>query len=191
MNNRITKAKITKDKIIDDIGLAEILEGKAHRDHKGIKCDWIAHEDLIRAFMALTPHVAFICMLPEVQGQTLDQEPDVSNFEVHSFAIVGEDETEGITITASRILDNGLTHTFSTPILRWDNGQYPYIAELAEADYNLRNEIALYYDGKAAPKRQLEFFDENLNPDNLNLHDEGVTVSPEKPKRKKKVTKVN
>jgi len=179
---RITKAKLTKDLIVEDIGLRETLEGgKAHRDHKGAKGDWIAHDDLVWAFRALNPHFAFINQIPEVEGLSLDQVPFVETCDVTSFSISGDPESEGISISGTRTLDNGLVQTLSSPTVKYDFEGYAYGQELSEVAYAVQEEVKAYYEGKSAPKRQMELFEENLGEDNVESEE------PKKKSRKKKV----
>ncbi|RKD18987.1 hypothetical protein BCY91_14010 [Pelobium manganitolerans] len=187
MINRITKAKITKEKTIDGIEFSEKLLNKAKRDHKGVKCDWIAHKDLEEAFHALNPHVAHICELTGPLDEWNEAER-FSDIEVSSFTVSGEDEYEGVTISAQRTLGSGLVMSLNTPFIRWDNDTYPFISELAQCVNALQEEIHLYYDGKQAPKRQLEMF----AGDDLSTEISTVSDDEEKPKpkRKQKVVKL-
>ncbi|WP_129714642.1 hypothetical protein [Pedobacter sp. SYP-B3415] len=187
--NRIVKASITADMVVENIGLMETMEGRAHREHKGIKCDWIAHEDLVNAFKALTPHVALICELPEAEGAGLEDE--FESLTVKGFSIGGEEDHEGITITATRILVSGLTMNINTPFVKWTDGSYLHITDLASAAYQLQEEVNLYYQGKQAPKRQLEMFADEMEAE-LSLSDDGVEELAAEPKKRgrKKVTKI-
>lgn len=184
----VKKAKLNKEKTLSNIAFTEAIDDKAHKDHENVKCDWIAHTDLEKVFESLAPHVAFICELPEAQGHDLESFSEtVNTITVNSFSVSDSGDEEGVTISATRQLNYGRQMTINTPFLKYSD-EYEYTSELGQSIEACREEVKLYLAGKAAPKRQLEIWNE-MDAEDLNLGEEGVTLNI-KPVKKKKVVKV-
>lgn len=187
----VKKAKLNKEKTLSNIAFTEAIDDKAHKDHENVKCDWIAHTDLEMVFLALAPHVAFLCELPEAQGHDLESfRETVNTITVNSFSVSDSGDEEGVTLSATRVLNYGRQMTINTPFLKYSD-VYEFMSELGESIEACREEVKLYLAGKAAPKRQLSIFDE-MDEEDLQLGEDGIQVSvQEKPeKKKKRVVKV-
>lgn len=189
----VKKARLTKDStIVDKIMFVEKLEDGSLREVEGAKCDWIAHDDVRVAFELLNPHVGFLCYLLEASGKTLDQVHTFTTITVQSFTISGDEEEgeEGFTISAIHVLPNGKSMPINTPFMKFSE-EYEYMDELGSALHACQEEVLKYYEGKAAPKRQMDMFEQNLGEEDLSLHEEGVKVAKgAKAKKSKKMEEV-
>ena len=193
---KITKAKLTKEQTVEKIGFIETNDDESKKTVENAKGDWIAHQDLVEAFNRLTPHLILLCEQPEASSIDVDNIESISTvpgYTVSSFTIAGEEEDEGFTISGTRLLNSGKVLPLNTPFQKWDDAApYEYISEVGEVISSLQYHVEQYLEGKRAPKRQLEMvFEENLDPvdpDDLDLHDEGVEMK--KKAKKKKAVKV-
>jgi len=123
-----------------------------------------AHQDLVRAFKELIPHL--ILLTESIEGKSLD---DVSkdvrfkNFEARSFSIGGNDEHRGCVISGVRTLNGNKVISLNTPFTRFepdtDAGQYEYLEELQAAIDTCIDEIKAFLEGKHAVNPQLQLFE--------------------------------
>lgn len=143
--------------------------GSTKYSHPSTTGDAPIHDDLREAFLALTPHFAFICeeISESVCRQAIndfnqgiiyqDAETDpLRKYTVTGFTL-GKD-SEGVTIIVSKRLDSGKSININTPFMKWDD-DYAFDSELIAAVDLLKSEVYEYIEGKRAPaERQMEMF---------------------------------
>lgn len=191
---KIMSAKLNSSNTFN-VGVIEISDSDNNiKEMPTVKCDWIAHEDLLNLFSGLDIHLAEMSEMPEAAGLAFINEEAGDRIMCNSFTISGEDGFEKIMLSGKRDLLNGKSINLVSPSFSWDDSNpYPYMQQLSELIYEIRAELAEYYNGKTAPKRQLDLFAENLDEEFLHMDDEGVTLQlPEeeaKPKKAKERVK--
>ncbi len=139
------------------------------------KSDAPIHEDLRRAFMCLTPHLAYICeeitkekadKLIDIMDNewSLDDESEYYNEELHEFfrkfqtegfEISGSGEKEGVKIIGAKLLDTNKAISLTTPKQSYE-AEYPFSVALSETVEDCRMEVYEYFKGKQAPSQQTE-----------------------------------
>ncbi|MFV0141041.1 hypothetical protein [Empedobacter falsenii] len=149
------------------------------RSNNSSNSDQPIHEDLKNAFIAITPHFAFLCeQINEKQAANIielgaEDDDFFSNHSVESITLSGQGDTEGIVITGSKTLSNLKKISLNTPFTQWDT-DYRYLDELLECVDKIRLEVQLYMDGKQAERIEEELenytdpddlFEENFNND--------------------------
>jgi hypothetical protein len=146
------------------------------------KSDLPIHEDCLKAYTNLIPHLILLCEQELINGTIKtaitegvsdinDEESYFKNYSVSEFKITGTANSEGVVISGNRFLSTGKSIGLSTPFIRWDDEDYKFINELIESIEALREEVYQYSQGKHAPlPKQTSFdFDEedefDLTPD--------------------------
>jgi hypothetical protein len=121
------------------------------------------HEDLVRAFAELVPHL--ILLTESIDGISLNDLPkDVrfAKFEARSFSIGGSDEHRGVVISGIRRVNGNRVVSLSTPFTVFEPnteiGVYEYLDELLAAVETCIDETKLFIEGKHAVSPQLELF---------------------------------
>ena len=142
----IVKAKVTKDNTLlatykDETGTIT-LEGKN-----------LVTNDLLNAFSALIPHVAFLAEQKEADGkESLDELPEdiESILEVTGFSIGGDGESQGVTLIAKRFLKSNKVLNLTTPFTMFasENEQYEFQFELEQAIQQCNFEVNEYIFNK-------------------------------------------
>ncbi len=170
----MSKIEIKKGKLLKgDIIQVEYLKSDG-TDAKPAECSekhlHPPHEDLKKAFVSLSVHAA---LTGEFISSSLIgdiKKPDtelVENFNVTGFTIVGEDEDEGVILSARKTLKTGKTMGFNTPkILLEDESEtaYQFAKDLALCIADCKDQLTEYLNGKFAPDPQgTLFLDENKN----------------------------
>ena len=155
---------IKKAKFIDDFMLhVEYsehiiqIDGMKRKDIGGtLKRDGenTVHDDLKKAFEKLNPHLG---LLAEMIKTKVDNLEDLSP-EIHrDFSVTGfTDSGDGVVLTGTKMLSRGKVLNITTPIERWEDSDYQYISELAEAIEACKYEAEEYLNGKMAPPQQQE-----------------------------------
>ena len=163
----------------------EIIAGKLKGDGLERTGANIVHEDLKNIFKKLHVHLALACEeidatkvldienIPnwdDLPDETKDQpikklsaEEQLSKrvhaFLVGSIKINGTGENEGVIMSGSKTLSTGDLVGLQSPKITWD-GNYHFINELRVIIDDIKEEVILYMNGKAAPKMEqtaLEF----------------------------------
>lgn len=139
------------------------------------KSDAPIHDDMVRAFRKLIPHFALITEeIPEELAKLAIEDPELYlmkpfsqaiepklyNFNVHEFTVVDKKGMNFVALAGSKSLASKDVIGFSTYLIDLDSRDYPFVDQLAELIEELKREVLLYMDGKQAPKKQLEMFDE-------------------------------
>ncbi len=126
------------------------------------------HDDLKSAFAKLTPHLALIAeMVDDVDSTRFDKfisgvitddtlAEMFKYFKVTGFSIGGSGESEGVTLIGQKELTTSKILNITTPFTKWDDGDYKYVSELAEAIESCKHEVIEYLNGKMAPPAQVE-----------------------------------
>lgn len=166
--------EIKSAKIKNDLFLEFSYEKKQEIKNDEVKqsSDLPMHEDCKQAFFNLLPHFILICEQEKASKQMkkfitegVEDSHDelLQNYELTAFKIGGTGDNEGVTLTGKRFLTTGKTLNLNTPFLRFDDDEYKFTPELAEALEVLKSEVYQYMTGnKHAPLAQqsLEFEDE-------------------------------
>lgn len=193
MRKQIIKAKITKTHTLE-VELIEILDDNTERTAT-MKCDQLVHEDMNKAFAKLKLHLVKICDLYEDSGITPDKfnpEEQLTKFKITSFAIGGEGEHEGVSISGQKELDGGKILNLNSPFTKYSNDDYGYGRELASEIQACVFEVEEYlFNGKYAIK-QLDIPFDEVQESNDEIPDENEVTSEVETKkvrgrRKKKV----
>lgn len=127
----ITKAKVTKDNTLvatytDETGTVTV-EGKN-----------LVTNDLINAFKALVPHMAFLCEQKEADGKNfLEDMPNNidSILEVTGYTVGGDGDSRGVTLTGKRFLKSNKVLNLNAPFTKFadENEDYAFQFELEQA----------------------------------------------------------
>ena len=158
MNITIKNASI-KNKLFLKYGYDHFV-GTTKYTHPSTTGDAPIHDDLREAFESLVPHFAFICeeisesvcrqAISDLAKGVIQNENDpLRKYAVGGFAL-GKD-SEGVTISGSKILESGDVLNFNTPFKKWEDTDYPFMNELIEAVDLLKSEVYEYIEGKRAP----------------------------------------
>ena len=171
-NVKIKKAQI-KDGLFLNVEFVEDLPGHSKKDTK-LSCTIPIHEDLKQAFRNLHVHLALLCDEKKLGKKEEIETVDFPDFGVRGFSIGGSDENEGVTISGYKDGKYG-TVNLNTPFTKYESEDYPHTRELGFAVQAAIYEVEEYlFNGKRAPERQLELFDEeDHTPETI----EGVTAN--------------
>lgn len=142
----ITKAKVTKDNTLvatytDETGTVTV-EGKN-----------LVTNDLINAFKALVPHMAFLCEQKEAAGTDfLEDLPDNigSILEVSGYTLGGDGDSRGVTLTGKRFLKSNKVLNLNAPFTKFadENENYAFQFELEQAIESCCYEVNEYIFNK-------------------------------------------
>ncbi|OCB77991.1 hypothetical protein [Flavobacterium crassostreae] len=135
--------------------------GSTKYSHPSTTGDAPIHEDLREAFLALTPHFAFICeeISESVCRQAIDDYikgvfyQDAETDPLRKYTVIGftlGKDSEGVTIIGSKRLESGKSISIPTPFMKWDD-DYAFDTELIAAVDLLKSEVYEYIEGKRAP----------------------------------------
>jgi hypothetical protein len=133
------------------------------------KSDLPIHNDCQKSFNNLIPHLMLLCEQVDKSDEILeafdngvddinDENSYFYNYRVTEFKITGNASSEGVVLSGNRQLSTGKTISLTTPFIRWDNEDYKFVSDLAEAVENVREEVYQYYQGKHAPLPKQESF---------------------------------
>lgn len=142
----ITKAKVTKDNTLvatytDETGTITV-EGKN-----------LVTNDLINAFKALVPHMAFLCEQKEADDKEfLEDMPDNidSILEVTGYTVGGDGDSRGVTLTGKRFLKSNKVLNLNAPFTKFtdENEDYAFQFELEQAIESCSYEVNEYIFNK-------------------------------------------
>ncbi len=142
----ITKAKVTKGNTLvatytDETGTVTV-EGKN-----------LVTNDLINAFKALVPHMAFLCKQKEAAGTDfLEDLPDNigSILEVSGYTLGGDGDSRGVTLTGKRFLKSNKVLNLNAPFTKFadENENYAFQFELEQAIESCCYEVNEYIFNK-------------------------------------------
>lgn len=192
MIREIKKVKVTKGRTLE-VTLLEHLPDQTDREVI-MKCDQLAHDDLVGAFDKLKIHLVKICDLYE--GNDLD--PEAFNPEVHlkmfrvtSFSIGGNDDGEGVTLSGQKEFDSGKILNLNTPFTKYNDELDPYAfandLSLAIQGCVYETEEYLYKEKYAVKQLDLPFDAETgENSDGIVEHANDIINKPKRGGRKKK-----
>lgn len=157
----ITKAKVTKDNTLvatymDETGTVTV-EGKN-----------LVTNDLINAFKALVPHMAFLCEQKEADGKEfLEDMPENidSILEVTGYTVGGDGDSRGVTLTGKRFLKSNKVLNLNAPFTKFtdENEDYAFQFELEQAIESCSYEVNEYIFNKKwkVVQQELPFAEES------------------------------
>ena len=161
----ITKAKVTKDNTLvatytDETGTVTV-EGKN-----------LVTNDLINAFKALVPHMAFLCEQKEADGKKfLEDMPNNidSILEVTGYTVGGDGDSRGVTLTGKRFLKSNKVLNLNAPFTKFadENEDYTFQFELEQAIESCCYEVNEYIFNKKwkVVQQELPFEEDTANAD--------------------------
>lgn len=161
----IVKAKVTKDNTLiatyrDETGTVTV-EGKN-----------LVTSDLINAFKALVPHLAFLCEQKEAAGTNfLEDLPNNigSILEVSGYTLGGDGDSRGVTLTGKRFLKSNKVLNLNAPFTKFadENENYAFQFELEQAIEVCSYEVNEYIFKKKwrVVQQELPFTDEQAAAD--------------------------
>jgi len=167
MNITIKNASI-KNALFLKYGYDHVV-GSTKYTHPSVTGDAPIHDDLREAFLALTPHFAYICeeITESVCRQAINDfnqgvvYQDAETNPLKKYTVIGftlGKDSEGVTIIGSKRLDSGKSININTPFMKWDD-DYAFDSELIAAVDLLKSEVYEYIEGKRAPaNNQLDMF---------------------------------
>ena len=172
----ITKAKVTKDNTLvatymDETGTVTV-EGKN-----------LVTNDLINAFKALVPHMAFLCE----QKEFLEDMPENidSILEVTGYTVGGDGDSRGVTLTGKRFLKSNKVLNLNAPFTKFtdENEDYAFQFELEQAIESCSYEVNEYIFNKKWKVVQQELpFEEQAAADvQADVIPEAQTAAPSSP----------
>lgn len=142
----ITKAKVTKDNTLvatymDETGTVTV-EGKN-----------LVTNDLINAFKALVPHMAFLCEQKEADGKEfLEDMPENidSILEVTGYTVGGDGDSRGVILTGKRFMISNKVLNLNAPFTKFtdENEDYAFQFELEQAIESCSYEVNEYIFNK-------------------------------------------
>jgi hypothetical protein len=161
----IKKVKFEKDKALTtEYTLLEFDGDDATNAEVSFKSPRKVHEDLVRAFQELVPHL--ILLTESIDGISLDalsKDVRFSKFEARSFSIGGNDDNRGVVISGVKRVNGNRVISLSTPFTVFepntDVGVYQYLEELLGAVETCIDETKQFIEGKHAANPQLELFE--------------------------------
>lgn len=159
MSTVIKKAKLYNDKFLE-IEFENVERQKDDSfvtDQFKLTAGHIVHDDLLKSFAALKPHVITLCELDEWEN-VVGQEEKLFKYSCTGFTIGGSNEHEGVTLIGRKTLSSKKVLNLITPFTKYDmeTTDYEYSEELRIAVLNACAEVIAYLDGKHAPNPQLE-----------------------------------
>lgn len=188
---KISSAKLTKESTLNVGYIEELIDPetdvKSIKTHPTVKCTLIVHNDLKKIFEDLAGHLGCLCDLEEMKGCHPEEEKNPFGINVLGVTITG-DEDLGVVISGSRNINIGRL-SIENPSIKFSDGIYPFVSELAERIHSLQEEVILYLNGKTAPTRQLNIFDaaeEFSAAEDLEMSEDGI-----KPARKSRKLKIS
>lgn len=156
----IEKAKITKDNTLI----------ATYKDEKGtttVEGKNLVTNDLVNAFKALIPHLAFLCELKEADGiDFLEDMPDniESIVDVSGYSIGGDGDSRGVTLTGKRFLKSNKVLNLNAPFTKFtdESESYRFQFELEQAIEACDYEVNEYLFNKKwkVVQQELPFEDE-------------------------------
>lgn len=60
-------------------------------------------------------------------------------------------DSDGVSITGTKRLESRKSISIPTPMIKWDDGEYPFMSELIDSVDLLKSEVYEYIEGKRAP----------------------------------------
>ena len=153
----ITKAKVTKDNTLvatyTDETATVTVEGKN-----------LVTNDLVNAFKALVPHMAFLCEQKEADGKEfLEDMPNNidSILEVTGYTVGGDGDSRGVTLTGKRFLKSNKVLNLNAPFTKFadENEDYAFQFELEQVIESCCYEVNEYIFNKKwkVMQRELPF----------------------------------
>lgn len=127
MTRDIRKVKLTSGRTLEVELVEKLTDGSAR--NIVLKCDQLAHDDLVATFDKLKVHMVKICDLYEgrdIFPETFDAENDLKKFKVTSFSIGGNDDNTGVTLTGQKRFDSGKVLNLNTPFTQYYDEVDPY-----------------------------------------------------------------
>jgi hypothetical protein len=163
MNNQISKIKIDGETNVEVTYQTVVMAGEKENE-RAVKNEFNAklkhrvHQDLYNALQKLVPHVLQICELVDPK-KGLDQisKDKLESITVTGVSMGGEDEDQGVVITARKKLKHNRTIAINTPFIKFDPdmSKYDYADQLRDECIDLEREVQLYMVDKHAPEPQL------------------------------------
>lgn len=156
MNNvKIIAAKI-KDQMFLEADYTEELPGHT-KNEISQSCTVPVHEDLIKAFDELIPHLILISDQEKFIKNDAGKFPDFGTlYEIRGFIIRGADDNEKVMLTGVKKGAYG-TVPLNSPFLKWKSEEYPFIADLGASIEKCIYEVDQYlFSKKRAPELQPE-----------------------------------
>lgn len=133
-----------------------------------VNSDAPVHDDFKQAFKQLNSHLALLCEQvsygkPEEIAAIMDNiENDYdkfTDFKVTAFKITGTGESEAVVLTGQRKLSNGKVLNLNCPNTKFED-EYQFMPELIAALNTAKNEVLEYHNGKRAPEKQQDLFED-------------------------------
>lgn len=160
------KITITKGKLLKGDKIEVDYTKKDSSDSKPAKCSE-EHSDpptkgFRDAFGSLAVHAALIGEFIPLTSISDINEPDpevIKDFNVSGFTVVGEDDDEGVILTAQKTLKTGKIVGFNTPTIRFNDASdnaYPHLDELATCVTECKTQLRKYLNGEHAEDPQLK-----------------------------------
>lgn len=156
----IEKAKITKDNTLI----------ATYKDEKGtttVEGKNLVTNDLVNAFKALIPHLAFLCELKEADGKELleDMPENIESIvDVSGYSIGGDGDSRGVTLTGKRFLKSNKVLNLNAPFTKFtdESENYRFQFELEQAIEACDYEVNEYLFNKKwkVVQQELPFEDE-------------------------------
>ena len=177
----ITKAKVTKDNTLvatymDETGTVTV-EGKN-----------LVTNDLINAFKALVPHMAFLCEQKEADGKEfLEDMPENidSILEVTGYTVGGDGDSRGVTLTGKRFLKSNKVLNLNAPFTKFtdENEDYAFQFELEHAIESCSYEVNEYIFNKKwkVVQQELQFEEQAAADVQADVIPEAQTAAPSSP----------
>lgn len=112
----------------------------------------------------------------------------IQNYTVHAFTVEGDGENEGVVLHGTRILEGGRLDSisFSSPVVKWSESKYEHLHEFRIAVEECQEEVLAYYNGKCAPPRQKDLFEDEENEGSeLSVNSSGKIENGKKSSSKK------
>lgn len=156
---KVDLVSIKKASLKDDLFLTVEYQEKVTDGTNKVKkeCTAPVHDDLKACFRRLDIHLAR--MADQYNEESLLDEHAIS---CKGFSIGGSDESEGVTLSGGRVLENGKYMNITTPFYKYaDSDSYAYLDELGEIIEATTSEVKQYlFEGKHQPDKQLSLFDQ-------------------------------
>lgn len=189
MTRDIRKVKLTSGRTLEVELVEKLTDGSAR--NIVLKCDQLAHDDLVATFDKLKIHLVKICDLYEgrdIDPESFNPEKDLGKFKVTSFSIGGNDDSLGVTLTGQKRFDSGKVLNLNTPFTPYNDeiDPYEFAAELSLSIQGCIYEANEYLFNEKYAVKQLDLPFDQETGENSDGIIESATAIINKPKKTRK-----
>ncbi|OJV40859.1 MAG: hypothetical protein BGO29_14930 [Bacteroidales bacterium 36-12] len=173
---KIKKVKLTRGRTLEATLIEYVTVNEIQAQNEVVKkCDYLAHNDLLKSFENLTAHMINICELACEKKEV----------KITGFTLADGADGDGVILVGQKTLSTGKILNLVSPLTEFFGDEYLYGEDLSLAIDQCIEEVELYLnEGKSAIKRTAINFDEDDVAAEINI---GSEEAPKKRGRKKSI----